>query len=71
MWRTDIILKRSPDGKHFDSMRKAMVHMKTNHYKCHDMSASLWNVKGLYGEDWQQGPILPSDWFFRLKSRVS
>ena len=48
-----------------------MVHMKTNHYKCHDMSASLWNVKGLYSEDWQQDPMLPSDWFFRVKPNRS
>ena len=43
-----------------------MVHMKTN-----QVSVSLWNVKGLYGEDWQKGPILPLDWFFRVKSNRS
>ena len=35
------------------------------------MSVSLWNVKGLYSEDWQQGPILPSDWFYRVKPNRS
>ena len=32
---------RSPDGKHFDSRRKAMVHMKTNHYESQFLSGML------------------------------
>ena len=36
-WNSD----PSPDGKHFDSRRNAMVHVKTNHYESQFVSGML------------------------------